>query len=135
MTAGRVAMELFDRPAVKRLNALGERARKQITEAIQSVGLPACVTGAGSIFRIHFKPTAPTNYREGYVTAEETRLTKALLDHCFGHGIMLIGTCSGTLSTPMTYSEIDKLTEVLLNGFKKIKELQSSRNTPALAAN
>lgn len=121
MTAGRVSMELFDREAVKRLNLLADRARSCIAEAIRVADIPACVTGGGSMFRIHMKPEVPENYRAAFVTAEENRLIKALLDHCFDNGIMLINTCSGTLSTPMTEQEIGTLGEVMLSGFRKIK--------------
>jgi hypothetical protein len=37
---------------------------------------------------------------------------------------MLINTCSGALSTPMTGREIDRLTDVLLGGFRTIKEMR-----------
>lgn len=123
MTAGLAAMELFDLDAVTKLNQLGERARQQIGEAIRCAGISACVTGAGSMFRIHLKPEPPANYRESFVGPEGTRLMRVLIDHLFDHGIMLIGTGTGTLSTPMAGDEIDTLTEVLLGGFRKIKEL------------
>jgi len=35
----------------------------------------------------------------------------------------MINTCSGTLSTVMTEKEVDILVEVMLGGFRKIKEL------------
>jgi glutamate-1-semialdehyde 2,1-aminomutase len=123
MTAGLAAMEYFDREQVAKLNRLGEVARRQIGEAIRSAGIPACVTGGGSIFRIHMKARPPKNYRESYVTAGETRLVRALIEHALEEGIILIGTCSGTLSTPMNQPEIDRLTEVLLSGFRKIKAM------------
>jgi glutamate-1-semialdehyde 2,1-aminomutase len=123
MVAGRRAMELFDQPAVERLNRLAERARTQIAEAIGIAGLSACVTGGGSMFRVHLKAAAPQNYREAYVSAAEAGLIKVLLDHLFDHGIMMINTCSGTISTPMTEGEIDTLCEVLLSGFRQLKTL------------
>ncbi len=125
MTAGLAAMECFDREEVARLNRLGGVARRQIGEAIRGAGLPACVTGSGSIFRIHLKARPPRNYRESYVTAEETRLLRALLEHALDNGIILMNTCSGALSTPMGQPEIDRLTEVLLAGFRKIKALST----------
>jgi glutamate-1-semialdehyde 2,1-aminomutase len=125
MTAGLAAMEYFDREQVAKINHLGDVARRQIGEAIRTAGIPACVTGGGSIFRIHIKAEPPKNYRESYVTTEETRLIRALLEHAYEEGIILIGTCSGTLSTPMNQREIDRLTEVLLSGFRKIKALQN----------
>ena len=123
MTAGRVAMELFDREAVLKLNALADRARGCIAEAIRIADVPACVTGGGSMFRVHMKAAVPENYRAAFVTPEETKLTKVLLDHCFDNGLIMINTCSGTLSTPMTRAEIDTLGEVMLGGFRKIKAL------------
>ncbi len=123
MTAGLAAMEYFDRERVANLNRLGAVARRQIGEAIRSAGIPACVTGGGSIFRIHMKTRPPRNYRESYVTAGEARLVRALIEHALEEGIILISTCSGTLSTPMNQPEIDRLTEVLLSGFRKIKAM------------
>ena len=49
------------------------------------------------------------------------RLTKALLDYAFEHGVMLINTCSGALSTVMTEREVDTLAEVLLGGFRQLE--------------
>jgi glutamate-1-semialdehyde 2,1-aminomutase len=121
MTAGLVAMEHFNRAQVDRLNQLGDAARIQISNAIKETGIPACVTGAGSIFRIHFKPTAPRNYREGYVTPAENKLMKALCDHALDEGVLLIGTGSGTLSTAMTENEIEQLASVMCSGFNNIK--------------
>jgi glutamate-1-semialdehyde 2,1-aminomutase len=125
MVAGLAALENFTRERVTALNALGDAVRAEIASQIASAGIPACVTGGGSIFRIHMKPQAPKNYREGYVTPEENRLIRALLDYAYDEGIILIGTCSGTLSTPMTTRETDRLCQVLAGGFRKIKSMKS----------
>lgn len=122
MTAGYAAMRLFDREAVTRLNALGERARRQVAEAIQTSGYPASVTGAGSLLRIHLRPEPPTTYREAWVDPERQRRMKALLDLAFEHGIMLINTGSVALSTAMSGAEIDRLAEGLLAVFRKLPE-------------
>lgn len=123
MTAGLVSMQLFDQDAVLSLNRLGDLARARIAEAIHLAQFPACVAGAGSMFRIHMKPEKPLNYRTAYVGETEARLIKALLDHLSVNGIMMIDTCSGTLSTAMSETEIDILSEVILSGFRKLKEL------------
>ena len=120
MSAGLATMQLYDREAVARLNALGDRARRQISEAIADSGLPASVTGAGSLLRIHMTPQAPTTYREAYVDPERARKTKALLDYAFEHGVMLINTGSAALSTVMTEREVDTLCEVLDEGLRAI---------------
>ncbi len=123
MVVGRTAMELFDRDAVARLNRLGTLAREQITDAIRTADIPACVTGMGSIFRVHLTPTAPMDYRTCYANAEQSKVLNVLVDHLFDSGIMLINTCSGTLSTPMTEKEIGRLAEAMLSGFYKIKPM------------
>jgi glutamate-1-semialdehyde 2,1-aminomutase len=124
MTAGLAAMRLYDHAMVDHVNVLGARARRQIAEAIAAADLTACVTGGGSMFRIHFKTEVPRNYRESHNSSREARLLKALLDHAISEGIILIGTGSGTISTPMTNVEIDRLTDVLYEGFCRIRELQ-----------
>jgi glutamate-1-semialdehyde 2,1-aminomutase len=129
MTAGLTAMQLFDREAVAKLNQLGDYARQNIAKAILDSGFPACVTGAGSMFRLHLKPVPPHNYRESYVGPDESKLLKALLDHFFANGIMMIGTGTGTLSTPMTRHEVDTFCEVLLAGLKKINGLRGKNTT------
>lgn len=121
MVAGRVAMELFDLQAVLRLNRLGDLARSRIAEAIAVTGVPACVTGGGSLFRIHMKPQAPRNYREVYPTEGQTKALKVLLDHLAANGILLIETGSGALSTPMTELEMDRLGQAMLEGFRQVK--------------
>jgi glutamate-1-semialdehyde 2,1-aminomutase len=121
MVAGLTAMKLFDRPAVQRLNALADLARSRIAEAIALAGVPACVTGAGSLFRIHMKPEAPRDYRGVYPTEAQTRSLKVLLDHLAENGVLMIETGSGALSTPMTEKEIDFLGEAMLAGFRKVK--------------
>ncbi|MCP5381609.1 MAG: aspartate aminotransferase family protein [Kordiimonadaceae bacterium] len=121
MTAGLVSMKLFDREAVLKLNNLADYARDSLNEAIKIADVPVCVTGEGSMFRIHMKEKAPISYRDGYVTPAQAALTKTLLDHLFDDGIMMINTCTGVLSTVMKEKEIDRLAEAVLSGLKKMK--------------
>jgi glutamate-1-semialdehyde 2,1-aminomutase len=120
MTAGLVAMQLFDRAAIARLNALNQRAMTGIEAAIRASGVPACVTGGGSMLRLHLKPDPPTNYRETYSDQAELAQIKLLLDHLFEHGFMVINTCSATLSTPMGEAEVDAFVKALGEGLEKL---------------
>ena len=117
LTAGLIAMKKFDRDAVARLNALASKARSGIEEAICETGTSACVTGAGSMFRIHMKKNVPTNFREAFLTEDENERLKHLLEHLFESGFLMINTCSAALSTPMTESEINELISAIKNGF------------------
>ncbi len=120
MTAGLVAMEMFDQAAVQRVNALAQRAIRGIEDAIRTTGFRACVTGGGSMFRLHLKDRPPMNYREAFATPEESRQLKLLLDHLFEAGFMMINTCSATMSTPMGDAEIDSLVAAMKSGFVKV---------------
>jgi glutamate-1-semialdehyde 2,1-aminomutase len=121
MTAGLVAMEKFDKHEVARLNALAQRAIEGIENAIEETGVTACVTGAGSMFRVHMKEQPPQNFREAFLTPEENQKLQMLLDHLFEEGFLMINTCSAALSTPMTETEIDTLVNAVKSGFVKLQ--------------
>ena len=120
MTAGRVAMELFDQVAVDQLNDLGERLRENIRSAILTSRAEFSVTGYASMFRIHAKPQAPRSYREAYPNAEETRLLTSLLDTLIGRGYLLINTGTGMLSTAMDDAVIDRFSQICLDSFRDV---------------
>lgn len=130
MIAGYLAMEMYDRDAVDRLNALTDKAKQQVEEAIKIADIKACVTGAGSIFRVHFTEKPPRHYREAWIDPPSSKITGALLDYMYSHGIIMINTCSATLSTVMTQLEIDHLSDALLKSFRLIKpELEKKQNS------
>ncbi|MCJ7558034.1 MAG: aspartate aminotransferase family protein [Gammaproteobacteria bacterium] len=121
MTAGYTAMKMFDRLAVTSLNELTRYAMDKVSEAIKVADVPACVAGGGSMFRVHLKPQPPRDYRAAFATPTESAGINALVNHAFDNGLILINTCSATLSTAMTKTEIDHLAEVMLAGFRKIR--------------
>lgn len=121
-TAGRVAMELFDEEAVIKLNDLTQIAIRQINEAIKIADVPVCITGAGSMFRFHFKEIPPTTYRETYQTKEVVGLINEMLDYLYyDEKIMMINTLACMFSTVMTQKEVDILSNAMLNAFRKFK--------------
>ncbi len=123
MTAGLAAMQHYDAAAVTRLNALAERAMHGIREAIGRTNAEACVTGTGSMFRVHMKRTPPLDYRQQFLSADESKRLKLLLEHLFQEGFLMINTCSATLSTPMTEVEIDALVDAVEGGLRRIASM------------
>lgn len=122
MTAGFAAMDLFNRDAVIRLNTLTNKAVNQVKEVIRLADVPASVTGAGSMFRIHLKPTPPTTYREAYQTAETASVVRELLDFMFfNEKMLMVNTFSCMFSTVLTQKEADGLSEGLLRAFMALK--------------
>ncbi len=129
MTAGRIAMEHFDHAAVEKLNQLGDYARQQVASAIEASGFPASVTGAGSMFRIHFKKDVPTEYRSAYQDANELKQMKFIVDYLYEHGFILMNTCSAVLSTVLTQSDVDQLAETLEAGLIELRRTEN-KNVP-----
>lgn len=121
MTAGRIAMERFDAPAVAHLNDLGDYARDVLAQAIGTVGAPACVTGAGSLLRIHLKPEAPTDYRSAHMGSDETAALSAFIDALYDNGIVVVHTGTLALSTPMEQAHIDRLADAVLTSLRAIE--------------
>ncbi len=125
MTAGLSAMELYDAEAVARLNRLGRLARSKIQEAIEIAGAPATVTGAGSLFRIHLKAVAPTDYRSSYLDPEGKRRLGRFVDEMYKAGIVLLNTASGALSTPMMEADIDRLADAVVVSLRKLEPIRT----------
>lgn len=122
MVAGTKAMQLFDADAINSLNELTKKAQLQIKESIKIVDIPASITGAGSMFRIHPKTEKPRTYRQTYQTKEESDIITELLDYMFiNENIMMVNTCSCMFSTAITQSEVDILTEALHRAFQYLK--------------
>jgi glutamate-1-semialdehyde 2,1-aminomutase len=120
MTAGLTAMEMYDTDAVEYVNALANLAVAGIKAAIEATGAEACVTGGGSMFRVHMKAEPPATYRDSFVTPEESRRLTALLDHLLDSGFIMINTCSAATSTAMGEAEIDALVESITEGLEMV---------------
>jgi glutamate-1-semialdehyde 2,1-aminomutase len=121
-TAGRVAMELFDEEAVLKLNAFTLNARKQIEEVIKTADVPVCITGAGSMFRLHFQENAPNTYRKAYQDKDTKAIVDELLDYLFlKKDIIMINTLACMFATTITQDDVDRLSEALFHGLKLVK--------------
>tara|TARA_Y100001968_G_scaffold327428_1_gene372475 strand:- start:716 stop:1777 length:1062 start_codon:yes stop_codon:yes gene_type:complete len=121
-TAGFTAMKMFNKESVIKLNHLTSIAKAQIQEAIKLSQIPACITGVGSMFRIHLQENQPATFREAYQSEETKEVINDLLDYLFiEENIIMINTCACMFSTSLIQDDIDKLSEALLRGFNKIK--------------
>jgi len=109
MTAGLTAMELYDHTHIEHVNHLAKLAVEGINDVIRSRGTPASVTGSGSMFRIHMRPDAPTNYRESRPTPAAAKRLKHFHDSMLDCGILLIYSGAGAISTPMSEAEIEQI--------------------------
>jgi glutamate-1-semialdehyde 2,1-aminomutase len=104
MAAGIASMTLLTDDAYTRLNALGERLRTGMREALGGRGQ---VTGLGSMFKLHLHSRSILTYRDAYLRPDEAAKLTALFRALLDNGILVTPQVSGALSTPMTEAEID----------------------------
>ena len=121
MTAGLVAMEHFDAEAVARLNRLGDYARTGLEGVIRRSGVPACVTGTGSLLRLHLRVQPPENYRDAYPGSAGRRALNAFIEALYDEGVIMIHTGAAALSTVMGKGEIDRLFEAVYNSLLVVR--------------
>lgn len=133
MTAGLIAMEYFDHAAISRLNTLGDYTRNTITEVFNIADVPACVTGAGSLLRMHMKSVAPENFRDAHPTRQQKQALSTLINDLYDDGFMLIHTGTMALSTAITSAEIDQLAEAVLKSMQKLKPLLSMEQSGGIS--
>lgn len=122
MTAGRVAMQLFGKEEIARVNELGARLRDGLRQAASIAGVPVSITGVGSMFRIHMKDCPPGDYREAFAPDSERRELDRLLNELLERGYLLVGTGTGAISTPMSSSVIDNFSEQCLDIFRQMRK-------------
>ena len=109
MTAGLQTLRAYDQPAVERLNRLGALLREELNDQLLRRGLPAQVTGMGSLFRLHPKRSPISGYRSCFPSAAEKQALAHIQFALLERGFLLTPNCSGALSTPMSETHIQDL--------------------------
>ncbi len=106
MTAGAVAMELYPRGEVERLNRLGDRLRDGLAAACRWAEIPAVTTGYGSFVGLHFGEAAVVDgYRAGArMDVDLKRLVHLAL---LLEGVFAAPRLMHCLATPMDEAVVD----------------------------
>lgn len=107
MVAGKVTLEKFTAPVIKRLNTLGESLILRLTQLFAQVRVKAQVTGAGSMFRIHLTSNPLTDYRSSFSDPLRKEMMSRLFFKLLESGVIIAPEGLGCLSTPMTIKEVD----------------------------
>jgi glutamate-1-semialdehyde 2,1-aminomutase len=121
MTAGRATLKILeDGRLTGKLNKLGENFRKQLGRIFETAQIDAQVTGAGSIFNVHFTKEEIKD-AACVARADRNRLFEYNM-HLITNGIFQLPTHNGALSTAHTDTDITKLlkeTENYTSQFEK----------------
>jgi glutamate-1-semialdehyde 2,1-aminomutase len=120
LAAGLATLELLTSEAVGRLNATGERLRAGLARVFEEIGIPASITGLGSLFGIH-----PT---EGPVrTVRDAARADAALRHriflgLYVEGILIDPRGVGTISTVIGEPEIEEFLAALRTVLSRLRQ-------------
>ncbi len=120
LAAGIAALDQMTPDLYPRLNALGERLRGALQETFAEMGVPARVTGAGSIFSVHFTEEEVWAY-PAYARADKKALRVMFLAWLL-RGVFMMSRGLGCLSAPMTEAEVGEMLhatrEILARGVR-----------------
>jgi glutamate-1-semialdehyde 2,1-aminomutase len=120
MVAGEISMRLLSEEAMDRINALGERARRQLLDAVKTARVAGMVTGAGSLFHLHLAKGVLIDYRSSYKSPAQRKSMMALFEYLLEHGIVISQDGLGCISTVMKEIDVDRLAEETLGGLRHL---------------
>ena len=112
MVAGMATLRLLDDDTLRRLEGLTLRLEGALNDLFREKGVVAVCTSIGSLFRIHFLPQRPTNYRES--ASEDGLMRQWLFFWLLSEGIHL--SQGGALSLPMGEDHVDRLVNSVRRG-------------------
>jgi len=108
MTAGLATLRILeDGRLINRLNRLGDKVRKLLCEIFEANNVAVQVTGASSIFNVHFTKEKVRDARDAS-RADKNRLFEYNL-RLIANGVFLLPTHNGALSTAHSDADIEKL--------------------------
>ena len=111
LVAGATTLDLLTNEAVRLLNLRGEYLRRRIREAFEEFGLPAQVTGLGSLFAIHLTPQPVRSYRD--TMGADAELRHRVFLGLFKEGVLIDPRGVGCLSTAIGEAEIERFVDAL----------------------
>lgn len=115
MAAGLAAMNALTPDAFVRLEELGDALRSRLSQIAQSRQAPFSITGAASLFRIHPKREAPTDYRASIMSADQALRMRELTRYFARNGVLLPFGAAASLSTPMGNTEVELIASLFDN--------------------
>ncbi len=106
MAAGIATLEQLTESAFAWLNGTGDRVRRRLRDLGEKHGVPMQVTGAGSMFKIHFSAEPVVDYRSGQRASHV--IHEALFLFGLNRGLYLSSGGRCCLSTAMGEAEVEK---------------------------
>jgi glutamate-1-semialdehyde 2,1-aminomutase len=109
MAAGLAALGQLTPDTYLELDRKGERVRSGLQDAFESNDVAAQVTGAGSLFAVHFTDQPVRDYRSA--AAADRRLSREFFLGMLNHGVLLAPRGMGGIPTVAGDPELDQLVD------------------------
>lgn len=109
MTAGLATMLELTPERIEKINRLGDICRSEINKSFSSHGVPGKCVGMGSLFKLHFIPSAVDDYRTGFVNKDTSKKLNFVHKSLLNKGVFSAGYGLFALSTPMSDCDIYKI--------------------------
>jgi len=107
MVAGEATLSQLTKENYVKLNEMGNRVRIELQTVFDELGIPAQVTGTGSLFGMHFSKHDVVDYRT--MKLADQHMKKAMFKGMLDRGVLLFGKCTGALSVATGENEIEQL--------------------------
>jgi hypothetical protein len=111
LAAGLATLELLTRDVIAQLNRRGDRLRKELKRAFAEAGVPAAITGLGSLFGIHTSHGPVRTVRDA--SRADADLRHRLFLGLYNEGVLVDPRGVGTVSTATGEAEIDRFLEAV----------------------
>ena len=111
LVAGETTLGLLTGEAIRLLNRRGESLRQQIRMAFEDAGLPAQVTGLGSLFAVHLTSQPVKSYRD--TMGADADLRHRIFLGLFKEGVLIDPRGVGCVSMAIGEAEIDYFVDAL----------------------
>lgn len=118
MQAGLATIHGLSPDVYDRLNQKGAELRQRVQIVCSRYGVPVQVTGAGSLFGLHWTAEPVTDYRSSQ--RANTSLAYKFFLHALNNGVFFTTRGGGCLSIPMTDTELGAFLDVLEGFLKKV---------------
>jgi glutamate-1-semialdehyde 2,1-aminomutase len=111
LVAGATTLELLTDEVVQLLNLRGETLRRRIRMAFEDAGVPAQVTGFGSLFAIHLTSQLVKSCRD--TMRADANLRHRIFLSLFKEGVLIDPRGVGCISAAIGEAEIDRFVDAL----------------------
>ena len=120
LAAGLATLGLLTRETIEQLNRRGDRLRAELRREFDEVGVPATVTGLGSLFGMHLTDGPVCSIRDA--ARGDAGLRHRIFLGLYNEGVLLDPRGVGTLSTAIGDPEMERFFEALRGVLSRLEE-------------